>query len=79
MSQEHKVYLIEQLKPQREHDGKSEVHFRWDEAAQTWRVTWKGLPVPAELAAELIIAAEALGMTPPKPNYAARPRKRKFR
>ncbi len=69
MSKEHKVYLMEQLQSQREHDGKREVHFRWDEAAQTWRVTCEGLPVPVDVAAELIAASEALGMRPPEPDY----------
>lgn len=67
MSEIHYVFLMEHLQPQRELDGMSEVHFHWDAAAQTWRVTWKGGPVSDELAAILIAAAEALGMVPPEP------------
>jgi hypothetical protein len=66
MSKNTYTFLMEELQPHRVNDRKSEVHFYWNAASQTWSVTWKGLPVSGVTAAELIAAAKTQGMIDPE-------------
>lgn len=70
------VFYLEELRPDRS-DGKSEVHFRWNEDTKKWLVTWKGLLVLDSEAAQLIKAAVAMGMPPAPPPLPSPPPKRK--
>ena len=75
ISADHYIFYLEELRPDRVNDGKSEVHFQWNEGTKKWLVTWKGQLMPDPEAAQLIKAAVAKGMPPaPSPSPKRKPK-----
>lgn len=73
ISADHYIFYLDELRPDRVNDGKSEVHFRWDKVKKKWLVTWKGHSLSDSDAAQLIAAAVAKGLSPPSQTHIPKP------
>ena len=73
ISADHYMFYMEELQAGHDNDGKSEVHFRWDEAKKKWLVTWKGERLAESAAAQLIAAAGKRLPPSPTPTHIPKP------